>query len=882
MNKTDLKEGKIHSQNYEGKNLNDLNVSTYLSNNNFSSSIEICESSVPVIEGARKDSVELHSHTNYFCDNEEYRINTFQNFANKKPKSGQYFSLDNIADKTDNNTLVESERQDTSLSLRQDDNISKLSDRQEIKSNIKEYTQEGDLTFTNSQSLNDLDGRGDATMNYLRSRFQKTTSYDHERGLSSSRGLSSPLGSSSISNNTDKLLKDIRSKRLRASNAAQSVSDNLVSSVFKREKSVPRNDQKSSYLSQDPDQPSLLSNPRVSYSSKPIPYPSSDVINATDIHSSPINYSIPKLYGNDASLHKPPSSSDNSNAIRPFWSTQPDETLNDSSWTCTPRASTSLNFERKETPKSKYLVDKYLQNEKEKKSQLSNTSDKKYNDTSSHQAYCETNEEASKAHVTPPASNLVEECSVSVKLVLNPNSSQKTDVPQSSDMDNTEQKANNVGGDTIAGPPAICEKSSSISTEVSNHRRRRPEHRTESCDPSTSINGSSRRRRRQDDIRSSNSQPSSKKTGGDSKPSSFRRRRRQEDDEVSDDSNPFTKRNYEREKKKSFDEQEKSAQLSNTSQSSNSDLVPQVKSMSGSAEQQLDEADNKNDQEKHEKAPEKQKHIESNQNRTESTNDIPEMLNCIEIKSAAQWKAMSDLMSLNFESVKEPDEEEITDVKKLEGKDVAHKTPIVVKPPEDDTKREITYKLPPWDTTIDPDGFTRVEAKQLRLICWRVKPWKENKSRRLFSSQFGEQWGVDCDEVFQGLFIGDKASASNIKFLKRYGITHVLNTAEGKDEGLVDLSPEYFEGSGINYLGFPLWDHPNCNLIPYFGCASEYIEDAILSGGKCLVNCQMGVSRSASCAMSYMMIKEGMCVKEALTLFRKSRDTRPNDGMYQN
>ena len=157
-------------------------------------------------------------------------------------------------------------------------------------------------------------------MNYLRSRFQKTTSYDHERGLSSSRGLSSTLGSSSISNNTDKLLKDIRSKRLRASNAAQSVSDNLVSSVFKREKSVPRNDQKSSYLNQDPEQPSLLSNPRVSYSSKPIPYPSSDVINASDIHSSPINYSIPKLYGNDTSVPKPSSSSDNSNAIRPFWS----------------------------------------------------------------------------------------------------------------------------------------------------------------------------------------------------------------------------------------------------------------------------------------------------------------------------------------------------------------------------------------------------------------------------------------------------------------------------------------------------------------------------------------------------------------------------------
>ena len=306
--------------------------------------------------------------------------------------------------------------------------------------------------------------------------------------------------------------------------------------------------------------------------------------------------------------------------------------------------------------------------------------------------------------------------------------------------------------------------------------------------------------------------------------------------------------------------------------------------MSGSTEQQLDEASDQHDREKLDKVPDKQEKQESTDNvpnQETSENELPESLNCIEIKSAAQWKAMSELMSWNFESVKEEGEEESSGVTKAEEKETPHKTPLIIKPCDDDTKREITYKLPPWDTTIDPDGFTRVEAKQLRLICWRVKPWKENKSRRLFSSQFGEQWGVDCDEVFQGLFIGDKASASNIKFLKKYGITHVLNTAEGKDEGLVDLNTEYFEGSGINYLGFPLWDHPNCNLVPYFGCASDYIEDAILSGGKCLVNCQMGVSRSASCAMSYMMIKEGMCVKEALSLFRKSRDCRPNDGKYE-
>jgi hypothetical protein len=177
-------------------------------------------------------------------------------------------------------------------------------------------------------------------------------------------------------------------------------------------------------------------------------------------------------------------------------------------------------------------------------------------------------------------------------------------------------------------------------------------------------------------------------------------------------------------------------------------------------------------------------------------------------------------------------------------------------------------------------------VQQLRLICWKIKPWKQPKPSfgqpRLFSTTFAAPWGADCDEVHPGLFIGDKASASNVAFLKRYGITHVLNAAEGSEEGLVDLSQAHYLGSGISYLGFPLWDAPGCNLTPYFGIAADYVRSAIDSdkGGKCLVNCQMGVSRSASCALAYLMIHKGMTAVDGLTLIRKSRDCRPNDGMH--
>jgi atypical dual specificity phosphatase len=159
----------------------------------------------------------------------------------------------------------------------------------------------------------------------------------------------------------------------------------------------------------------------------------------------------------------------------------------------------------------------------------------------------------------------------------------------------------------------------------------------------------------------------------------------------------------------------------------------------------------------------------------------------------------------------------------------------------------------------------------------------------LFSSIFAHPWGVDCDEVFPNIFIGDEASARNLRFLKNKGITHVLNCAEGiwTDYSFVDLTAEYYEGSGITYQGLQVWDSTKAKMIPYYGCANEFIALALNGGssgngvtkGKCLVHCQMGVSRSCVAAVVYMMLSEGWCVADIMTEFRKRRDVR--DGIHQ-
>lgn len=89
-------------------------------------------------------------------------------------------------------------------------------------------------------------------------------------------------------------------------------------------------------------------------------------------------------------------------------------------------------------------------------------------------------------------------------------------------------------------------------------------------------------------------------------------------------------------------------------------------------------------------------------------------------------------------------------------------------------------------------------------------------------------------------------------------MTHVLNTAEGADDGLVDLSEEHYEGKDIKYKGFLMWDSAWFDVSPFVDEAVEFIAEALdEEQGKCLVNCQMGVSRSSTCALAYMMIKKG-------------------------
>jgi len=142
------------------------------------------------------------------------------------------------------------------------------------------------------------------------------------------------------------------------------------------------------------------------------------------------------------------------------------------------------------------------------------------------------------------------------------------------------------------------------------------------------------------------------------------------------------------------------------------------------------------------------------------------------------------------------------------------------------------------------------------------------------------------DEVFPGIIVGGKAAARNKDYLLLLGVTHVLNTAEGngcnvRSRMTVNTGAEYYRPAGIQYMGLRLLDVSQTNISEHFDDIIHFIDSAISGGGKILVNCHLGVSRSPTCVLAYLITKHNMTVAQAVDQVRKHRMVKPNEGFLK-
>uniref|UniRef100_A0A8C1ZH13 Dual specificity protein phosphatase n=1 Tax=Cyprinus carpio TaxID=7962 RepID=A0A8C1ZH13_CYPCA len=140
----------------------------------------------------------------------------------------------------------------------------------------------------------------------------------------------------------------------------------------------------------------------------------------------------------------------------------------------------------------------------------------------------------------------------------------------------------------------------------------------------------------------------------------------------------------------------------------------------------------------------------------------------------------------------------------------------------------------------------------------------------------GRAVNTNADEVWPSLYIGNMDIAENCAEIRRRRFTHVLNCAHSSRRG-----GEIYDGMGITYMGIDAHDSPTYDMSANFNKAAEFIHTALKGGGKILVHCHVGVSRSATIVLAYLMLKQNMTLVEAIQKVKEGRGVFPNRGFLR-
>ena len=129
------------------------------------------------------------------------------------------------------------------------------------------------------------------------------------------------------------------------------------------------------------------------------------------------------------------------------------------------------------------------------------------------------------------------------------------------------------------------------------------------------------------------------------------------------------------------------------------------------------------------------------------------------------------------------------------------------------------------------------------------------------------------DQVLPGLYIGSYETASDLEVLRSNSITHILTVAS-------DLPPRFEHH--FTYKIVQALDMDTQDLSKSFASCFEFIESSINSGGRVLVHCLYGISRSSTIIISYLMAKLILKFAEALSLLQSCHpQADPNLGFVR-
>lgn len=139
--------------------------------------------------------------------------------------------------------------------------------------------------------------------------------------------------------------------------------------------------------------------------------------------------------------------------------------------------------------------------------------------------------------------------------------------------------------------------------------------------------------------------------------------------------------------------------------------------------------------------------------------------------------------------------------------------------------------------------------------------------------QFYNQFIECATRIVDHLYLGTEWNASNYDALTHDGVTHILNVSSEVDNFFLDT---------FKYLNVRVSDVDETDLLKEFDKTNKFIQEAREQGTSCLVHCKMGVSRSASVVLAYLMKENNWSYEYAYQFTKQKRACiNPNDGFKQ-
>jgi protein-tyrosine phosphatase len=147
---------------------------------------------------------------------------------------------------------------------------------------------------------------------------------------------------------------------------------------------------------------------------------------------------------------------------------------------------------------------------------------------------------------------------------------------------------------------------------------------------------------------------------------------------------------------------------------------------------------------------------------------------------------------------------------------------------------------------------------------------KDSERKKIISDYYSKH----LSEIIPNfLYISSYNATKNKSLLEKNKITHIINCAADFCENVFESENKY------TYLSFYLKDHVSENIECIFYECIKFIENVKEKGGRVLVHCIQGISRSVTLVMAYLIYKNKLTYDKAFNIVQSKREiSSPNFG----